>query len=77
MYGVNLVNLVKLGGMAEITLSDVQDRHPRWHVWTGVTGIFYARRPLTSPPRVVRGSSPAELDEAITRDEKEHAALQW
>jgi hypothetical protein len=29
------------------------------------------------PPRVVRGSSPAELDEAITGDEKEHAALQW
>jgi hypothetical protein len=65
-----------LDGMAEITLSDVQDRHPRWHVWTGVTGILYARRPLTSPPRVVRGSSPAELGEAITGDEKEHAALQ-
>jgi hypothetical protein len=63
--------------MAEITLSDVQGQHPRWHVWTGVTGIFYARRPLTSPPRVVRGSSPTELDEAITRDEKEHAALPW
>ena len=77
MYGVNLVNLVKLGDMAEITLSDVQDRHPRWHVWTGVTGIFYARRPLTSPPRVVRGSSPAELDQAITLDDKEHPALQW
>jgi hypothetical protein len=77
VYGVNLVNLVKLDDMAEITLSDVQDRHPRWHVWTGVTGIFYARRPLTSPPRVVRGSSPAELDEAITLDDKEHPALQW
>jgi hypothetical protein len=77
VYGVNLVNLVKLGDMAELTLSDVQDRHPRWHAWTGVTGILYARRPRTSPPRVVRGSSPAELDEAITRDDKEHPALPW
>jgi hypothetical protein len=71
------VDLVKPDGMTEITSSDVQDRHPHWHVWTGVTGIFYARRPLTSPPRVVRGTSPAELDHAITRDEKAHAALQW
>ena len=27
---------------------------PHWHVWQGVSGLLYARRPRTSPPVVVR-----------------------
>ena len=28
---------------------------PRWHVWRGIAGLLYARRLMSSPPRVVRG----------------------
>src|SRR6516165_4509785 len=28
---------------------------PHWHVWRGVAGLLYARRPKSSPPKVVRG----------------------
>jgi hypothetical protein len=27
---------------------------PAWHFWLGVSGIKYARRPMSSPPKVVR-----------------------
>ena len=27
---------------------------PAWHFWLGVSGICYARRPMSSPPKVVR-----------------------
>ncbi len=39
---------------------------PRWHAWRGVgqTGL-YARRLLTSPPRVVRGPTPAAVIAAM------------
>ena len=30
---------------------------PDWHVWRGVAGLLYARRPRSSPPKVVRGKS--------------------
>ena len=34
---------------------------PHWHVWRGVCGLVYARRPRTSPPLVVRADSPVNL----------------
>jgi hypothetical protein len=34
---------------------------PQWHVWRGVCGLVYARRPRTSPPLVVRADSPVDL----------------
>ena len=34
---------------------------PGWHVWEGVTGEWYARRLLSSPPVVRRGTDLAEL----------------
>ena len=34
---------------------------PHWHVWRGVCGLVYARRPRTSPPLVVRADSRADL----------------
>src|SRR5215470_4596495 len=49
------------------TLEDVPDwwpyaaEFPHWHVWQGVSGLLYARRPRTSPPVVVRGEDAVDL----------------
>ena len=42
---------------------------PQWHVWKGVAGLLYARRPRTSPPKVVRGKDLATLREKIIKAE--------
>jgi hypothetical protein len=34
---------------------------PHWHVWRGVSGLVYARRPRSSPPLVVRAANPVDL----------------
>lgn len=36
-----------------------------WETWVGVGGVLYARRPNSSPPKVVRAPSAQALDEAI------------
>ena len=41
---------------------------PCWHVWRGTSGLLYARRPLTSPPVVVRARDVEDL-----RDQIKHA----
>ena len=38
---------------------------PHWHVWRGVAGLLYARRPRSSPPKVVRGRDSMTLRERI------------
>jgi hypothetical protein len=38
---------------------------PHWHVWRGVAGLLYARRPRSSPPKVVRGKDLTTLRERI------------
>jgi hypothetical protein len=38
---------------------------PHWHVWRGVAGLLYARRPRSSPPKVVRGQSTVDLRDQI------------
>ena len=50
-------------------------RHPYWHLWTGVTGLLYARRKRHSPPVVLRALSPAGLDAQIRAWEDEHPAV--
>jgi hypothetical protein len=40
---------------------------PQWHVWRGVCGLVYARRPRTSPPLVVRGEDALDLRDQIRR----------
>jgi hypothetical protein len=42
---------------------------PHWHVWRGVAGLLYARRPRSSPPKVVRGRDSATLREGILKAE--------
>ena len=41
------------------------DKVPDWHVWRGVAGLLYARRPRSSPPKVVRGKSTVDLRDQI------------
>ena len=47
---------------------------PGWHVWRGVSGLYYARRPRTSPPAVVSGEDPVDLRDEIIRAE---GKLRW
>jgi hypothetical protein len=42
---------------------------PQWHVWRGVCGLVYARRPRTSPPLVVRADNPVDLFAQIRQAE--------
>lgn len=42
---------------------------PRWHVWRGIAGLLYARRLMSSPPRVVRGHDPVQLRDLIRQTE--------
>jgi len=59
----------------EVTRDDVPDwwpyaaDFPHWHVWRGVCGLVYARRPRTSPPLVVRGEDAEDLRDQIRRAE--------
>ena len=46
---------------------------PHWHVWRGVCGLVYARRPRTSPPLVVRADNPVDLVAQIERAESKTA----
>jgi hypothetical protein len=55
------------------TLEDVEKVFPAWHCWAGViAGILYARRPLTSPPAVVRDVTVAGLVQQIRNWENQH-----
>jgi hypothetical protein len=42
---------------------------PHWHVWRGVAGLLYARRPRTSPPKIVRAKDPVTLRERVLQAE--------
>ena len=42
---------------------------PHWHVWRGVCGLVYARRPRISPPFVVRGEDAVDLRDQVRRAE--------
>lgn len=42
---------------------------PYWHVWRGVAGLLYARRPRSSPPMVVRATTAAGLARAVAARE--------
>jgi hypothetical protein len=44
--------------------------YPGWHVWLGVSSLWYARRVLSSPPVIVRAANLTELRAAIS----EHAS---
>jgi len=53
-------------------LTAIDRDYPGWHAWPGaIAGVVYARRPLTSPPLVVRAVTTAELRQAIEVAERE------
>jgi hypothetical protein len=54
---------------AEPTLDDIAREYPRWHCWTGVSGLLYASLRHSSPPVAVRGEDPADLRDSIHRAE--------
>jgi hypothetical protein len=52
-------------------LAQVDRDYPHWHAWPGVLGgLVYARRPLTSPPMVVRAVSVKQLRQEIEDAER-------
>jgi hypothetical protein len=46
-------------------------RWPRWEAWQGVNQLYYARIPRSSPPIVVRGESPQDLEDMIRKAESD------
>ena len=46
---------------------------PRWRVWRGMAGLLYARRPLTSPPVLVRATNVDDLRDQIKNREGQMA----
>ena len=58
-------------GRAQALRDIDRDLRP-WHAWEGViAGLLYARRPMTSPPLVVRAVTPDALRRAIEAAEQE------
>ncbi len=49
----------------EPALDDVRAMFPHWEVWTGIAGLVYARKLLSSPPIVVRAEDPRDLIDQI------------
>jgi len=46
-----------------------------WYVWRGLHGLFYARRPRSSPPLVARAATEEELPAAISKVLADREAL--
>jgi hypothetical protein len=47
-------------------LAAIDRDYPPWHAWQGpLGGLLYARRPMSSPPMVVRAFTPDALRTAI------------
>jgi hypothetical protein len=54
------------GEELKAALAEVEAAHPGWRCWPGVIPpLLYARRPNSSPPMVVRASTPQALSEVI------------
>ena len=47
--------------MSDPTPEQLEREFPGWHVWHGVSGLFYARRPNSSPPIVLNDENTTEL----------------
>jgi hypothetical protein len=53
-------------------LAAIDHDYPPWHAWQGpLGGLLYARRPMSSPPMVVRAVTPGALRTEIENAEIE------
>lgn len=53
------------GTEQEPTLDDVRALFPQWDVWTGVSGLVYARLRGSSPSLTARGEDARDLIDEI------------
>lgn len=51
----------------EPSLDDLARAFPRWEAWRGISQLYYARLRGSSPPIVVRGEDPLDLECEIRR----------
>jgi len=49
-------------------LAPIRRRYPHWRIWRGVGGLFYARKYLTSPPRILRRPTLRELGTELRKE---------
>jgi hypothetical protein len=51
----------------DLSGEELERQFPRWHMWQGISGLWYASRRGSSPPVVVRGEDLAGLRDGIRR----------
>jgi hypothetical protein len=56
----------------EISAEDLEREFPGWHIWCGISGLWYASVRRSSPPIVVRGEDPKDLRDEIRRKLADH-----
>src|SRR6266851_4225775 len=61
-HGQNIV-----GHGLGLSREELERQLPRWHMWKGIAGLWYASRRNCSPPVVVRGEDLRGLREEIRR----------
>ena len=61
-----------MGSRQARALADVDRDYPGWHAWPAtLAGLVYARRPMSSPPMVVRAVTVGQLRTEIEAAEAE------
>ena len=51
----------------DLSREELERQFPRWHMWKGISGLWYASRRGSSPPVVVRGEDLVDLRDEIRR----------
>lgn len=53
-------------------LEAIEADYPPWQCWVGIIpGVVYARRPRSTPPRVVRAPTAAQLRDVVAAAERD------
>ena len=51
----------------DLSREELERQFPRWHMWKGISGLWYASRRGSSPPVVVRGEDLVDLRDEMRR----------
>ena len=51
----------------DLSREELERQFPRWHMWQGIAGLWYASRRGSRPPAVVRGEDLVGLRDEIRR----------